>query len=368
MVSKVKVLFIIPTIHPGGIETYLLRFLTHFKKDTTISPIVLVRSFEKGHLFNQYNKLNIPIHFRPLGKINFSNILWYYRFFKNEKFDTICDFNANFSGITMFLAKTANIKNRLTFYRQGSNHFKNGLFKNLYNFFINRLVFKYSTQILSNSKASLDYYFTKWSTNTRFKIIYNGVEINDVVDGQINSTREELQIPLNAFVVCHSGRLDKAKNHNTILKVAKQLIQSSNNIYFILCGLGTEKLQNEIVNLGIDSKFRLLGHRNDVPKILNASNLFYFPSLTEGQPNALIEAMIVGIPVVASNIDSIKEMLPKELHRFLVCPLDTNNAVKNILSIKSNSESQDTERTKSWAKNLFSSHERFNDFYKVLTS
>jgi glycosyltransferase involved in cell wall biosynthesis len=366
MVSKVKVLFIIPTIHPGGIETYLLRFLTHFKKDTTISPIVLVRSFEKGHLFSQYNKLNIPIHFRPLGKINFSNILWYYRFFKNEKFDAICDFNANFSGISMFLANITKIKKRITFYRQGRNHYTPTFLNNIYNQLLNKLVNKYSTQILSNSKASLDYFFPRWNNDSRFKVIYNGIKFEQSLNCSNNEVRQEQNIPLNAFVISHSGRLDKAKNHETILKVARELIQYDKNIYFIILGLGTEMLQSEIEDLQIETNVRLLGFRNDVQTLLSSSDLFYFPSITEGQPNALIEAMLLGIPIVASNIDTIKETLPINLYSFLIDPLDIKKAVQLIKDIKIGREVQNTEMTKKCAELQYSQDLRFKEFYQTL--
>ena len=365
--KKVKVLFIIPTLNPGGIETYLLRFLKFIKKYDSLEPVVLVRSGEKGALFGEYGSLGLPIYFQPLGYFHPGRMLWYYRFFKKGKFDTVCDFNANFGGIPMFLARLVGIKNRITFYRQGKDHFKPSALKKLYNAWVKSLVYSNSTHILSNSKASLDHFFPEWEKDGRFNVIYNGMNVKEFeLDEKSGAIRKELDIPEDAFVVCHSGRLDPAKNHPTIMKVAKQLIDADKNIYFVLCGLYTEKLQNEVNALGIAGNIRLLGFRRDVPQILRSSNLFYFPSITEGQPNALIEAMLTGLPFVASNIAPIEEIIPEDLRPFLVGPYELEDSIKLIGDIKASRLNQDVNTIQKWAKDNFSQELRFEEFYNCL--
>lgn len=365
--KKIKVLFIVPTLNPGGIETYLLRFLKFIKMDDYLEPVVLVRRREKGALFGEYESLGLPIYFQPLGYFHLGRMLWYYRFFKNQKFDTVCDFNANFGGIPMLLARVAGIENRIIFYRQGKDHFKPSILKKLYNSWVKSLVYSFSTHILSNSKASLDHFFPGWKKDQRFKVIYNGMNVEDFkLDGKNGAIRIELGIPEDAFMVCHSGRLDPAKNHPTILKVAKQLIDDDKKLYFVFCGLYTEKLQNEVNALGISENVRLLGFRKDVPQILRESNLFYFPSITEGQPNALIEAMMTGLPFVASNIAPIKEIIPENLRSFLVGPYEVRDAVKLIGDIKANRFNHEFYDVQKWAKDNFSQELRFDEFYNCL--
>jgi len=363
-----KVLFIIPTTNPGGIETYLLRFLIYIKNNELIEPILLVRNLNKGELSKEYEKLNIQIHYKPLGYFNIKNIITYLNLFKENKFDTICDFNANFAGIPVFLGKIVGVKNRITFYRQGKNHFKNNLFKFLYNKILNFLVYKYSTKILSNSKASIEFFFANKVVDDRFKVIYNGLDIEsiDKINVLPNKLKQELNIPDNAFIVCHSGRLDKAKNHNAILNLAQKAIKQDSSIYFIICGLDTEKLNNKIIELGIQNNFRTLGYRKDIPQILKSSNLFYFPSFTEGQPNALIEAIICGLPFIASNIPPIIEIIPKEFNNLLVDPDDTDKALKLLFSIKNKENDNNFKESKTWASNFFSHNIRFLEFVKCL--
>src|SRR5690606_15090444 len=76
-----------------------------------------------------------------------------------------------------------------------------------------------------------------------------------------------------------------------------------------------------------DKSIFLLENRKDIPKVLNAFDLYYFPSITEGQPNALIEAWIKGIPFLASNIKPIKDIVPEELYSYLSNPLDAEKQI-----------------------------------------
>jgi glycosyltransferase involved in cell wall biosynthesis len=200
---------------------------------------------------------------------------------------------------------------------------------------MNRLVFKNATHILFNSHAAIEFFFPeRFSTDTRFKVIYNGVNIEEYnLKESKESIREDLGIPINAFVVGHAGRLNKAKNHEMILKVFQHLQQEDFKSFLVLCGKDTEKLVPQLEALGIQEKTLVLGYRKDVPRVLKSLDCFLFPSLTEGQPNALIEAMVSEIPIVASDIPSIKECVPSKIADTLKKPLDVQGFKNEILNI-----------------------------------
>jgi glycosyltransferase involved in cell wall biosynthesis len=197
------------------------------------------------------------------------------------------------------------------------------------------LVKKYATKILSNSIAALDFfYFDRDKNDKQFEVIYNGIDSYQFLVTK-ESLRSELKIPDTAFVAGHVGRFTEAKNHKTIIEVAIKLCRVNPNNFFILCGKDTDiNLKVRIEREGLQKQIKLLGLRNDVIKVLNTLNCFYFPSLTEGQPNALIEALITGLPFVASNIDPVKETIPLAYHTQLIEPLDIELAVDKILKIK----------------------------------
>lgn len=364
MEKLAKILFVIPSVDSGGIETYLLRFLK--LKKSVINPYILVRGAAIGSLLDEYMKLSIPIFYMPLGYINPSRFFKYYLFFKRNNFDAICDFNGNFAGLTVFLAKIAGIKKRITFYRQGRNHFDATIPKRIYNTIVNRMVNKYSTKILSNSNSALRVFFkNNYHINDhRFRVIYNGIDINDFrIQGKQSDLRFKLGIDENAFVIGHVGRLDKSKNHKTILRVAEKAIKKNPDIFLILCGSGTEKLKDVVISLGIAENVRLLGYRSDIPYIMSIFDVFYFPSITEGQPNSLLEAMAAGIPVITSNIESIKEIMPE--NSIMIDPFDIESVLAFIDEI-SRKKPGTLEDVSAYIENNFNAADRFNDFLQEL--
>lgn len=360
MHSRPNILFVIPSIDSGGIQNYLLRFLKMKKSEMDVS--ILVRCNHHGDLYEEFRMLSIPIIFMPLGYISPAKWFKFLIFINKHKFQTICDFNANFGGITIWLANIAGVKNRIAFYRQGKDHFDKSTLRTSYNFLMNRLVYKYSTKILANSKAGLDFFFPyRIPEDRRFRIIYNGINVKQYKT-KVDRFKMlgEISIPEDAFVIGHIGRLDKSKNHSTILSVASQLIGFNHRVYLILCGSGTEALEEKVAELGISENVRLLGYRSDTHKLLKIFSLFYFPSLTEGQPNALIEAMASGVPIIASNIEPIKEIMPENAR--LYDPFEVQQVVNFIKEALNNSQTLDRLTYVDYAESKFNAEERFMDF------
>ncbi|MCL8535271.1 glycosyltransferase [Chryseobacterium gallinarum] len=359
-----KVLFIVTNLDSGGIENYLLRFLKNY--NGFILPSVLCKDGKLGALESEYRQIkNIDII--PF-KIGFFDITALYRLKKRmevEKYDTVVDFGGNFAGLTLWMASLANIKNRIAFYRGSANHFNETFFKLKYNDFVKNMVLKHATSILSNSKAALNFFF-KGVNDSRFEIIYNGIDSEKFLITK-EDLRNELQIPDNAFVVSHVGRYTKEKNHQTVLNTAFILCEKHEDIYFILCGKGVDtELKQQVLERKLEKRILLLPFRRDIIKVLNSSDVFFFPSYTEGQPNALIEALIVGLAFVASDIDPIKETIPIEYYDFLIPPNDTMAAVKKIELLYKDKELKRDFNLSKWAIKNYQSDILFKQFFNKL--
>ena len=316
-----KVLFVITSLEVGGIETYLLRFLGFTNKK--IDATVFCKSGRGGALEEKYKNLGIDILKYKFSFFPLFSSLKLYSLLKKDKFDTICDFTGDFAGIPLSIAKLANIKNRISFYRGSAHQFKQDPFRLFYNKVVNFLVNKNATKILSNSQAALDFFHPHWKNNKeKFNVIRNGVPVELFeVDFIRSELRSELGIPNDAFVIGHVARFHSSKNHKTIVEVAERLCHKHNNVYFLLCGLGVQAAIEDLVGKdNINKRIIMPGLRSDIPNILRILDAYYFPSLVEGQPNALIEAMIVGLPFVASNIETIKETVPRAFHSCLIKP------------------------------------------------
>lgn len=352
-------------------EKYLLQFL-EFLPDKNFH-FVLVRGKNvnnKGSLFEQYKKTSVNIYFQRIGYLNVINWLKLYRFYNKNQFFTVCDFNGNFAGITLLIANMAGIKNRIAFYRRSSNAFNPVWYKNIYNTILNRLVYKYATKILSNSYHALDFFFPyRKQHDERFSVIPNGVFYEKF---DVKASKEEarifLKLPLNKFIIGHVGRYDPSKNHETIFKVAKELQEKKKNVFFLFAGKNTDSSEflRRIKEYEIENICCSLGLQSNMGILYRAMDLFYFPSLTEGQPNALIEAMLSGLPVVVSNIPSIKEIIPVSHHYFLLNPRDILSAAKTISQLIDDQDLLSKMIFKEEARLMFDPYKNFNLFLREL--
>lgn len=354
------------TMNPGGIERSILRLLRYAENRANYT--VIVRSGKSGDLYDEYKKLNIKIIFQSVGYFNVFKLIKVYRLLKKNKFDTVCDYSANFSGTTMWLAKLAGVKNRVAFYRSSSNHYKASLFKNLYNRFSNRLVFNNATSILSNSQSALTFFFPYVNTKSddRFEVVYNGIEMKEFGIGtDKEQVRKELGIPLDAMVVGHTGRYSWPKNFPVLVEMAKCLCDRCENLYFVFCGQDTNSLLiKDYPELSGYPRIITLGYREDVPRVLSAFDIFVFPSLTEGQPNSLLEAVISGLPIIASNIAPIKECIPDELYGQLVDCRDVNGFIEKVLELINNEEKRKELDYSNWARKKYDSNYLFEKILK----
>jgi len=129
--------------------------------------------------------------------------------------------------------------------------------------------------------------------------------------------RAELNIPLDATVLISVGELNRNKNHQAIIKAIAELkngkqqidrrIEASlpnDDLYYIICGQGilNKELQALCKQLRVHDHVIFLGQRTDIADLLHMSDIFVFPSLREGLPVSLMEAMAAGLPCVASKI------------------------------------------------------------------
>jgi glycosyltransferase involved in cell wall biosynthesis len=149
--------------------------------------------------------------------------------------------------------------------------------------------------------------------------------------------RRSLGLRPDDEVLIAVGRQEFLKGHRFLLEAAEMLRRSHPRLVVLVAGRrGTEsdRLGRLHQRPGVRDVVRFLGYRDDVPDLLAASDLFVFPSLSEGLGGALIEAMALGLPIVASNIDAIREVVEPERNALLVRPggtLELAGAVEALL-------------------------------------
>ncbi len=130
------------------------------------------------------------------------------------------------------------------------------------------------------------------------------------------AVRRSLGISKNEKMLLSVGELSRNKNHESVIRALSEL---QNPVYrYYICGRGLleEELKVLAKELNLEDQVIFLGYREDVADIYQAADLFIFPSLREGLPMALMEAMAAKTPVVCSDIRGNRELVPDKELRF----------------------------------------------------
>ena len=264
----------------------------------------------------------------------------------------------------MLLSKIGKIKNRIVFYRESNYQFEMNFFKFIYIKFFHLLVIIFSNKILSNSKSAFKYFYLDYILKYKYnRVIYNGISILDEKNESKNDLRTELGIPKNSFVVGHVGRFCKAKNYESILKIFEKILKRNNNIYFLLCG---RNVNDGIKKKVISNKIITPGHCDNIFAYYKIMDAFIFPSKSEGQPNSLLEAFMLKIPTISSNISSIKEIIPNEFNIPNFEPEDIDSFVEKILKVNNKEDLYDYENVSIYFRKNFDKKIKFREFYSEL--
>ncbi|MEY2500667.1 MAG: hypothetical protein QOI07_1001 [Verrucomicrobiota bacterium] len=134
------------------------------------------------------------------------------------------------------------------------------------------------------------------------------------------TTRRELKLDSETIVLGSVGRLHSQKNHTLLLRACAKLPVARPAWKLLVVGDGPdkEKLERLASDLGLETHILWLGARAEVEKLLAAMDVFVHTADFEGMPNALMEAMAMGLPVIASEIDGARELIRDGLDGYLV--------------------------------------------------
>jgi sugar transferase (PEP-CTERM/EpsH1 system associated) len=167
----------------------------------------------------------------------------------------------------------------------------------------------------------------------RVRVIPNGVDI-DVFrpSDRRRELRAEFALPLDDLIIGNVARLDPVKNHTVMLRALTRLRESGAAPLLVLIGEGLERhrLEREIRELRLEDRVRLLGHSDQVPKLLNCLDVYVQSSLYEGFSNTVLEAMACGLPVVATRTGGTGDILRDGEDGYLFEPADAEGLASLI--------------------------------------
>jgi glycosyltransferase involved in cell wall biosynthesis len=199
--------------------------------------------------------------------------------------------------------------------KDNPNRLKKWLIKN-----IERIAYKLADGIITTSKSNLEYVERNYKPRGIHVLIPNYVE---------TGVFKPMEIAMKKGSICFIGRLTKQKNLFALLEALKGLPYT---VSIIGSGEQEEQLKTFATTNKVNAKF--LGNipNHDLPEILNQHELFILPSLWEGMPKTLLEAMACGLPVIGTNVDGIKEVIERGENGIL-CGTDPKSIKEAIINL-----------------------------------
>ena len=144
--------------------------------------------------------------------------------------------------------------------------------------------------------------------------------------------RKEFNIQKNDFVIGYTGRLSEEKGLIFLLNAGKQLIERRIAIKILLIGDGYQRsyLESEAKQLGIGKHVLFAGFQKEVSKFIPSFDVFVLPSLTEGTPMALLEAMSFGLPVIATAVGGVPKVISHGNNGLLISDSSSSEITDSI--------------------------------------
>ena len=163
--------------------------------------------------------------------------------------------------------------------------------------------------------------------------IPNAIDLSKFENLESGKLRRELDLDTDAPILLTVGRLSKQKGVQYLLRAMPEVLSEISNTRLALVGAGEdeESLKALARELGIQEAVRFLGWHAEIPEFLKDADLFVLPSLWEGMPNVILEAMASGVPSVATEVGGTPELVSDGETGVLVPPADSDALARNII-------------------------------------
>ncbi|MCR4404994.1 MAG: glycosyltransferase [Candidatus Acetothermia bacterium] len=194
---------------------------------------------------------------------------------------------------------------------------------------LDRLTFRLSLGYVSNSQAAIDFLASHGYGRRKFWLIHNGIDTRPFCDRSAEekgALRQHYALPPDKPIITCVANLRPPKGHEYLIEALRELKERGLEFVALLVGDGPlrERLEESVQSLKLTEQVRFLGSRDhdEIPTILAITDVFVLPSLWEGLPTAIIEAMAAGCPVVGTAVGGMPELVIEGETGFLVPPGD----------------------------------------------
>jgi glycosyltransferase involved in cell wall biosynthesis len=362
--SPIRVLHVVVNMNRGGAETLLMNLYRNIDRTKIQFDFLTCKEgIFDGEISDLGGKVYRIPYVTEVGHFQYGKILE--EFFKSQlEYKIVHSHLDKMSGLVLKAAKKAGIPVRISHSHNTSS--EGNMAAKLYKGYIGQMINSNATFYYACSQVAGEWLFKGRAKSA--SILKNGIDIDHFKYSPQTrrEIRKELHLSENDIVFGHVGRFAHQKNHEFLIDVFAEFCKGENDSILLLVGDGPlrEEIEKKTFDLKINNKVKFLGVRSDIPRILQALDLFMFPSLHEGLPVSLIEAQGAGLPCFIS--DQVSKEVDMGLNLVQFLPLNNKSLwierIKKRLSILDSRE-LNLEPLKQKGYNIKDSASQLEKFY-----
>jgi glycosyltransferase involved in cell wall biosynthesis len=339
-----SILFLGSQMTVGGAQNLLFTQARWFHNQGY--PVVVAFFYDKDGLWESWTSTHpFPIIdlkawrpgpnpiFKPFLLLRGTLQLW--RLLRGEEIDVVETFTPDSNLVGLFIARLAGVPVRIAThhgYIEGAGQWR----RRAHGWLINQ---RFAHTMVAVSERVRQIAVEEEGVRPdRVQVILNGIDpIRPPKVGVLDQLKADLGIQPGNFIYLTVGRLTLQKGHTYLLEAVPRVLESfPKDTLFLIAGDGHQReiLAAKTRRLGLEDQVRFLGLRADVHELLWLADVFVLPSLWEGLPLALLEAMSVGLPVVASRVEGVDGVISDGKNGYLVPPKDVQALAEALVKIR----------------------------------
>lgn len=336
--AKVKVLLAITRMSLGGAPRHVLSLASGL--DRNRYEVWIATGHEdrgEGSLLEEARSSGVGLAVvpglrrKPSPSDDLKALVWMYRFMTSERFHIVHTHTSKAGTLGRLAGRLAGVPVSVhTFHGNIFEGFFGSLSSSLF-LLLERAMAKLTDRLVAVSSRNLSYFVSKRiAPRRKFRLIYNGVDPEMFSGRDKIMAKRALGLP-NGPAVGTVAALVPVKGLDYFLEAARYVSLEVPEASFVVAGGGALEgaLRRRAEDLGVEVRF--LGPRKDVPLVLSALEVFVLPSLSEGMGLSIMEAMAAGLPVVATEVGGIPELVVDGETGVLVPPRDPEALARAIL-------------------------------------
>ncbi|MCU1385815.1 MAG: hypothetical protein JWL71_4512 [Acidobacteria bacterium] len=323
MTARIPIAIVLTSFDPGGTERQMTELISRLDQTRFEVHVACIR--REGRWLSKVEPVASSIACFPLTSFRSATaareIARFVRWCRSRRIAVVhaCDFYANVFALTgAALARVpvriGSRRDILIPQRSSAQHR------------LQALSYRCAHHIVANSRAAAIQLEREGVGRSRISVIPNGIDLERYAPAPVRTP---------GHVVTTVANLRPEKGHDVLVRAMATVAREIPDVVVQLVGGGPMRaaLLGQIGTLGLTNVVRLLGDREDVPEVLAGTDVFVLPSRTEAFPNGIMEAMAMRLPVVASDVGGIPELIAHERNGILVPPDDERALAAAVLEL-----------------------------------